>query len=46
MLAERIERAEAQLIGAGTGTGASSPNVQRRGFHLLYTRAVLVTDTE
>jgi len=37
-LAARIERVEAQLIAAA----ASQQNVQRRGFDLLYTRAVLV----
>lgn len=81
-MAERIERAEAQLIAAGvepalgrnpdrafvipvaarladaaragcdvavatTAPGSKSQqNVQRQGFHLLYTRAVLVRDTE
>jgi hypothetical protein len=42
--AQRIERVEAQLIAqATTQPGSKSQqNVQRRGFDLLYTRAVLV----
>ena len=44
MLAERVERAEAQLIAAGTAPEHRRRGVQRRGFHLLCTRAVLVLD--
>jgi hypothetical protein len=48
-LAERVERAEAQLIAAGSEAvvtaqpgSTSQQNAQRRGFDLLYTRAILV----
>ena len=37
----------AQLTGAATAPGSKSQqNVQRQGFALLYTRAVLIKDTE
>jgi hypothetical protein len=41
-LAARIERAECRLLADSVRGSKSQENVQRRGFELLYTRAVLV----
>jgi hypothetical protein len=43
----RMTDGVAQLTGAATAPGSKSQqNVQRQGFALLYTRAVLIKDTE